>query len=95
MIELLTGPMLGVEAGRSGSLSKRGLVAIAIDPCAFGRTLEEVSSGVESVINDLDGAAFPGLQSGSRLDEARRTGMIDVESATLERLKALCIKTGA
>jgi LDH2 family malate/lactate/ureidoglycolate dehydrogenase len=89
MIELLTGPMLGVPAGRSGTLDTRGLLAVAIEPCAFGRSFEDVGQDVEAVINDLDSAPFPGMQSGKRLAAAYESGVLDVEEATLAQLRSI------
>jgi LDH2 family malate/lactate/ureidoglycolate dehydrogenase len=86
MLELLTGPMLGVAAGRQGKLASRGLMGLLIDPISFGVSSADLEEAVGSLIADLDGARYPGEESGTRLSKVKKTGRFKIEETTYQRL---------
>jgi LDH2 family malate/lactate/ureidoglycolate dehydrogenase len=99
-LEVLTGPLLGVEAGTKGNLRDRGALFIVLDPELFGTPLLDFKAKVSGLIAEIkqarrrdgvDEILIPGEQGERRKQELLRQGFIEVEDPIIDELHKLRI----
>lgn len=98
MLEILTGPFLGVDVGLKGDLSKRGALCLFFSPSLFGVKEEEFHERIKGLVRDIKNARIapgheevflPGEQGEHRRRDALREGVIDLEREAYTQLQAL------
>ncbi len=98
MLEVITGPFLGVDVGLKGSLSKRGALCLFFSPSLFGVSTEEFHARVNTFIHNIKSARLaeghkeifiPGEQGENRRRECIREGSIEMDEETYNQLQTL------
>lgn len=103
MLEILTGPFLGVDVGLKGNLSTRGALCLFFSPSLFGVDTEGFHARVDTFINTIKNARVaegheeifvPGEQGEKRRRKAVQEGVIELDKEAFESLKALAQESG-
>lgn len=98
MLEILTGPFLGVNVGLSGDLSHRGALCIFLSPSTFGVSFDDFNYRVKQLISDVKSSRLadghehifiPGEQSAINRSKCIEAGSIDLDEETYANLKSL------
>ncbi len=98
MLEIMTGPFLGVDVGLEGSLSKRGALCLFFSPSLFGVNTEEFHARVNTFIHSIKNAQIadgheeifiPGEQGENQRSRWIREGMIELDEDAYNQLKTL------
>lgn len=101
MLEVLTGPLLGVDVGLDGNLSRRGALCFFLSPDLFGVKKEAFQARLERLVGHVKHARpaeghaevfLPGEQGELRRSECLRKGVIEMEDETYNRLRALVVE---
>lgn len=98
MMEILTGPFLGVDVGKSGKPASRGALLLFFAPTLFGVSFDEFSTRVRQLISEVKSARLapghaeiftPGEQGERRRKACEEAGTIDLEPAVWEKLQGM------
>jgi ureidoglycolate dehydrogenase (NAD+) len=98
MIEIITGPFLGVDVGLQGDLSRRGALCLFFSPSLFGVDREAFNARVHTFINNIKNARvaqgheeifLPGEQGERRRRRCLQEGIIEFDEQAFNQLKAL------
>jgi LDH2 family malate/lactate/ureidoglycolate dehydrogenase len=98
MLEIMTGPFLGVDVGLKGDLSQRGALCLFFSPSLFGVDTEAFNARVNTFINNIKNARVaegheeifvPGEQGERRRRKCLQEGAIDFDEEAFNQLKSL------
>ena len=98
VFEILAGILTGVDVGLRGDLSRRGVLAVFIDPTIFGLTLDEYRAKLSQLIHDIKNSRvapgyfeilIPGERSTASRARSMRTGTVDIDRKTYHQLQIL------
>ena len=98
MLEILTGPFLGVNVGLSGDLSQRGALCFFLSPSMFGVSFNDFHSRVQQFISDIKSSRLaeghehifiPGEKGEGNRNKCIEEGVIELDEETYNVLKSL------
>jgi LDH2 family malate/lactate/ureidoglycolate dehydrogenase len=98
MLEVLTGPLLGVDVGLDGNLSRRGALCFFLSPDLFGVDKEAFQARLKRLIAHVKHARtaeghtevfLPGEQGERKRSNCLRKGVVEMEEAAYKRLLSL------
>jgi LDH2 family malate/lactate/ureidoglycolate dehydrogenase len=98
MLEILTGPFLGVDVGLQGDLSRRGALCLFFSPSLFGVDKKAFNARLDTFINNIKKARvaqgheeifLPGEQGERRRGKCLQEGVVAFDEQAFNQLKAL------
>jgi LDH2 family malate/lactate/ureidoglycolate dehydrogenase len=98
MLEILTGPFLGVDVGLKGDLSRRGALGIFFSPAAFGVPAKDFNAKVREFVRNIKNAGrapgheviwIPGEQGEIKRREALKKGELEISEQVYQSLQGL------
>jgi LDH2 family malate/lactate/ureidoglycolate dehydrogenase len=98
MLEILTGPFLGVDVGLQGDLSRRGALCLFFSPSLFGVDKKAFNARLDTFINNIKKARvaqgheeifLPGEQGERRRGKCLQEGVVAFDEQAINQLKAL------
>jgi ureidoglycolate dehydrogenase (NAD+) len=98
MLEILTGILVDVDVGLQGALSKRGALAIFMDPSVFGVSRSTFDAKVQLLVRQMKESRvapgftevfIPGEQGQRRKAAALKAGEINLDPQILSELEGL------
>ena len=103
MLEIITGPFLGVDVGLKGDLSQRGALCLFFSPSLFGVDTDAFNARVNTFINNIKNARVaegheeifvPGEQGERRRRKCLQEGVIELDEEAFNQLRALAPASG-